>query len=284
MKSALRLASMVTIAVMSVELAAPCVAVARADTPPAATPGSPTVEQLAEKAYQQQAAGNYSESIATYLKAYEISHAGAILFNVAALYDRKLHERELAAEYFRRYLKAPDAEPELVERATTRLTTLKKEAEEARLAEAAQPPPARANENAGPNGQQAQTVQPPAEATHSRTGATMRVTGVVLGVLGLGAIGGSMALGAVAKSKNDEANTVCSGNACTAESGVTSARDAGTFATAATGVFIGGGVLLVAGVALFIAAPKSQGSGAASLQLVPQIGPGGGGLGLHGTF
>jgi hypothetical protein len=282
MKSA-RLASMVTIAVLSVELAAPCAGVARADTPPAAAPASPTVEQLAERAFQQQAAGNYSESIATYLKAYEISHAGAILFNVAAIYDRKLHERDLAAEYFRRYLKAPDAEPELVERATTRLTALKKEAEEARLAEAAQPPPVRQNENgAGAAGQQVAPAN--AEATHSRSGATMRVTGVVLGVLGLGAIGGSMALGALAKSKNDDANLVCKGDACTAQSGVTSARDAGTFATASTGVFIGGAVLLVAGVALFVVAPRSSSPSTASLQVVPQIGPSGGGLGLHGTF
>src|SRR5438132_10258592 len=61
-------------------------------------------EALAREAYAQHAAGSYSESIATYMKAYELSGATAILFNIAAIYDRKLHERALAIEYFRRYL------------------------------------------------------------------------------------------------------------------------------------------------------------------------------------
>src|SRR5690349_16640257 len=54
-----------------------------------------TAEQLANRAYDEHAAGKYPEAIASYLKAYELSNAGVILFNVATIYDRKLHEREL---------------------------------------------------------------------------------------------------------------------------------------------------------------------------------------------
>src|ERR1700729_920445 len=98
-----------------------------------------TVEQLAEKAYQQHAAGKYAESIATYLKAYEISKASETLFNVATIYDRKLNERELAEDYYRRYIRQPDANPDLVRRATERLTTMKREAQEEQARKAALP-------------------------------------------------------------------------------------------------------------------------------------------------
>src|SRR5579864_3196237 len=64
----------------------------------------PSAEDLADLAYKMQEEGQYAEAIGTYTRAYEISGAGAILFNIATIYDRKLHERRLAMEYFRRYL------------------------------------------------------------------------------------------------------------------------------------------------------------------------------------
>src|SRR5258708_15957626 len=90
----------------------------------AQTDSAQTVEQLANLAYEQHAAGKYPEAIATYLKAYEISKAAEILFNVATIYDRKLHERELAADYYRRYIRTPEAHPDLLDRATDGLTGL----------------------------------------------------------------------------------------------------------------------------------------------------------------
>jgi hypothetical protein len=93
----------------------------------AAAPPSPSAQELADRAYELHSAGDFAASIATYLKAYELSNAGVILLNVATIYDRKLHERDLAADYYRRYLHAPDAEPDLVQKATQRLTTLKQE-------------------------------------------------------------------------------------------------------------------------------------------------------------
>src|SRR5262249_23203102 len=75
---------------------------ARADPPPVAEADpARAAEALASEAYAQHLAGRDAEAIGTYLKAYELSHAAAILFNVAMIYDRKLHERALAMDYFR---------------------------------------------------------------------------------------------------------------------------------------------------------------------------------------
>jgi hypothetical protein len=90
-----------------------------------APPPALSAEQLADRAYELHAAGRYVESIAMYLKAYEASNAGVTLLNVATIYDRKLHERALASDYYRRYLRAPDAEPDLVQKANRRLAALK---------------------------------------------------------------------------------------------------------------------------------------------------------------
>ena len=107
----------------------------------AADPQTPeTTEQLAEHAYQLQASGKYAEAVATYLKAYDLSKDALTLLNIARIYDQKLHENELASEYYRRYVMAPDAEPERVKRVTERLTALKHEAEEERARRAAPPP------------------------------------------------------------------------------------------------------------------------------------------------
>jgi hypothetical protein len=92
-----------------------------------APPPALTAEQLADRAYELHAAGRYVESIAMYLKAYAASNASVTLLNVATIYDRKLHERALANDYYRRYVRAPDAEPDLVQKANRRLAALKLE-------------------------------------------------------------------------------------------------------------------------------------------------------------
>ena len=45
-----------------------------------------------------EAEGKHAEAIATYLKVYELSSASVVLLNIANIYDRKLHERELASD------------------------------------------------------------------------------------------------------------------------------------------------------------------------------------------
>jgi hypothetical protein len=265
---------------------------AHADTPPpaAATPAA-TAEQLAEQAYQEHASGKEAEAIATYLRAFELSHAGAILFNVATIYDRKLGERGLAEDFYRRYLVAPDAEPDLVQKATERLTALKKQDEaekSAAIAVAPVPaPPAATGTATAPPPPPAPQPTPlaPTESPASppSDGHALRTAGIVVGAVGIAGVGASLVLGAMAKSKNDDANAVCNGAACSSDRGVTLANQAGSLATASTATFIAGLALVGGGVAMFVLAPRSPGP-VAQWSVSPTVATSGAGLRLAGTF
>lgn len=244
-----------------------------------------TAEQLAAEAYDLHAAGKYPEAIAAYFRAYELSQAGAILFNIATIYDRKLHERQLAADFYRRYLLTPDTEQGLVKKATERLAAMKKEAEEEAAAakkSAAPPPPPEPAPGPAP-------APAPAPAAADRTagggGGALRAVGFTIGAVGLVGVGTSLALGLVAKSNNDQANTYCNGAACTNERGVTAAHQAGDFATASTATFVAGLVLLGGGVTMVLAAPKGSSSATGTrITFGPMIGAAEAGMTAHGTF
>ena len=247
-----------------------------------ARPAPQTEQQLADKAYAQQEAGHYGEAIATYLEAYELSKDGLTLLNVATIYDRKLHEAALAAEYYRRYVLSPDAEPERVKKVTERLTALRREAEEAAQKNVAPPPPL------APMAPAPVVPAPPPPGPVVETasgGSALRTTGVVIGSVGLAGVGAAMVLGYMAKTKNDDANSVCQGSACSSQAGVQSARDAGTFATTATVTFIAGLSLVASGITLFALAPSGAGArSTGSVYLVPSAGTTGGGFSVHGVF
>ena len=257
-------------AVLLVEVAAP--SLARAD----GAQGTPqTVEQLANLAYEQTSAGKYSEAIATYMKAYEAAKAGAILYNIAAIYDRKMHERSLAIEYFRRYLQAPDAEPDFVRKATERLSALKAEVAAEEQARASvhvtalppQPPP-----------------PPEAPVPPPSNGTGLRIAGVVVGAVGLLGLGGGFVLGSLAKSKYDDSNKDCSATSCSSSQGVSLEQQAGNLATWLTVAVVSGGVLLATGITLILVAPHGGHVSTGSLTLTPQASPAGGGLSFQGTF
>jgi len=274
------------------ELGCPgAVRVARAEgpAPSAPSPSTPppstqTVEQLASQAYQQTAAGKYADAIASYMKAYEISKAGAILYNIATICDRKLHERTLAMEYFRRYLQAPDAEPDFARKATERLSVLKAEAAADEKARASAPMPA-------PPLSPAAQPAPPShdETTPSSTdrgagsGSGMLVAGIVVGAVGLLSVGGGLGAGAVAKSKYD--NTYCTATSCSSSQGVSADQQAITFATVSTVAVIAGAVFIAAGIPLLIVGShRTKTQVGSSIMLSPDVTRTGGGLGLQGTF
>jgi len=259
------------------------------------TDSAQTVEQLANLAYEQHAAGKYPEAIATYLKAYEISKAAEILFNVATIYDRKLHERELAADYYRRYIRTPDANPDLVKRATERLSGLKKEAEDeqAKRNAAAAFPPAAAPPAAS-------TAGPATSASRDSVSpgwAGWRTLGIITGAVGLGSVTASVILGGLSKKANDNANSDClgSGAVCASQTGINEAKDAGTFATASTIAFAAGLGLLATGIIMYVAAPSGSSSGSsgasnasnasnATVTFSPTVGTSGGGVSFYGRF
>ncbi len=86
------------------------------------------VEQLAAQARAAYKRGRFEAAIGYYMRAYHIEPAGALLYNIAYVYDRKLNEAELAITYYRRYIQATDAEPDVVERAIARVSALKQRA------------------------------------------------------------------------------------------------------------------------------------------------------------
>jgi hypothetical protein len=249
-----------------------------------------SAEQLAAEAYDLHAAGKYPEAIAAYFRAYELSQAGAILFNIATIYDRKLHERQLAADFYRRYLLAPDTEQGLVKKATERLAALKRETEEEANAKKNIPPPPPPEAAPGPAASPSPAASPNAaeQAPEDKGGGgAVRGVGFTLGAVGLVGLGTGIVLGLVAKSKNDQANTFCHGAACTDQRGVTDAQQAGDFATASTATFIPGLVLLVGGVTMVLAAPSHKGapsSKGTGITFGPMLGTTGAGLSAHGTF
>jgi hypothetical protein len=223
----------------------------------AAPPPAKRAEDLAAAAYDQQAAGKYADAVGSYLEAYKLSGAGVILFNVAIIYDHKLHEESLASEYYRRYLGLADADPDLARKATSRLEALTR-AREAREAasqaaptSSAAPPLASVSSASAPL--PSAVAAPPSEGGGSR-----RTAGIVVGGVGLLALGATAVLSIVAKVQNDDANGYCNGNACTDQRGVDLAKSSGNLATAATVTLIGGAALLAAGVVLYLLSPSTH--------------------------
>ena len=227
-------------------------------------PAPPSAQQLADRAYELHAAGDYAAAIAMYLRAYEASTSAVTLLNVATIYDRKLHEGQLASDYYRRYLRAPDAEPDLVQKATERLTALKQGQESASTRAPASP---NAVDLAAPS-----------------RGRSERTVGIAVGATGLAGVGASLVLALLAKSKNDDANAICDGAACSTDEGVHLAHQAGVLATASTLSFFAGLGLAGGGLALILLAPRPSDSTSSPLALTVVDSPGGAGLGLRGAF
>jgi tetratricopeptide (TPR) repeat protein len=112
--------------------------------------------------------------------------------------------------------------------------------------------------------------------------APWRTVGIVAGAAGLVAIGAGAGMGAVAISKNDESYTLgCVRHGMCTPGGAAARNEAYSNAAVATGLFIGGGVLLAAGVGVILAAPRgSKKTTAAAVVLRFQ----GNGLSVQGAF
>jgi hypothetical protein len=107
-----------------------------------------------------------------------------------------------------------------------------------------------------PGGTETVTVPPlvAAEAPPSPGGA-QRTIGIIVGGLGVVAVGVGTGFALSAKSSYDTARGHCTSNGCS-DASRAKANSAGNTADVATGLFIGGAVALVAGVVLFLTAPR----------------------------
>jgi tetratricopeptide (TPR) repeat protein len=113
-------------------------------------------------------------------------------------------------------------------------------------------------------------------------------TGFVVGGVGVAALGVGGVLGGLALGKASDANDACPGGFCSAE-GNALAGDASTFGNAATGLFVGGGVLAGAGILMLVLAPWDADSKEGSAEepakaALSFYSPAELGLGLSGKF
>ncbi len=168
---------------------------------PNANGAEPTAAELSDQAYARYEAADYSGAVALYMKAYSISVDSRILFNVAQIYDKKVQDRDLALEYYRRYLKSTTTEVDLVKKATERVTELQRQVDEPKPA---QPQPTATASSApqtsatgvaqGPTAAPAVTMVPTAQAA---SGPQVWIGYGVAGLFAAGAVvTGALALSA----------------------------------------------------------------------------------------
>jgi tetratricopeptide (TPR) repeat protein len=156
----------------------------------------PTAAQLSDQAFARYEAGDFPGAVAFYMKAYALNVDPRVLFNVAQIYDKKVQDRDLALEYYRRYLKSTTTEVDLVRKATERVTELQRQQDErAKPAAPAQPatPPVAPPQVTPPALVPAPIAPPPGGEAESSPRTWIGYT--TAGVLGIGAaVTGSLAL------------------------------------------------------------------------------------------
>jgi serine/threonine-protein kinase len=123
----------------------------------------------------------------------------------------------------------------------------------------------------------------PARDPRTRSGQTQRTLGLVVGGLGVLGVGAGAYFGLRAIAKNDDAARLCGDSTrCATLDGQTRSEEALHAATLANISFIGGGVLLASGAALFLLAPRSN--PITGLRLSPALAPRSARLFVTGDF
>jgi hypothetical protein len=109
----------------------------------------------------------------------------------------------------------------------------------------------------------------------------VHVSGLVIGLLGAAGLGASVAMGVVAKSKDDEAGELCAAPGGCDPVALAINDDARALGTVGTGVFIGGAVLAAGGTTMLVIALLTDDASeepAMALFITPQV------IGAHGSF
>jgi tetratricopeptide (TPR) repeat protein len=232
-----------------------------ADDTAAADPSS--VSQSERRAADAFAAYNkkeYAAAIALYLEAYDAAPSGSILYNIARIYDMKLHNRPSAIAFYRRYVADPSAQDDLIDISNQRLRELRNAEIATAKAGALADDGAGRTDGGTVRGRDA-LPRAAHDAGEERRGgwSTLRWTGVALGAAGLLGVGVGGGFGLAAMSRAGTAKDQCDGNACVSQQGVDAARTARRDATVANIGFAGGGALLLTGVALYFLGGEKAG-------------------------
>lgn len=214
---------------------------------------------LADQAFAKYEAGAYAEAVALYMQAYEKSVDSRILFNVAQIYDKKVQDRDLAIDYYRRYLKSTTTEPGLVVTATERITELLRQQQSEPVNKPPpedKPPPKPANDK---------PVEP-APAPAESSSPPFFIGWIVTGVLG----GGAVVTGALALDASSELDELTYAGPPTEDADSLASRSealAGATDGLIAGALVAGAVTLVLQLTY-----KPSTNKAASVWVVPSVG------------
>lgn len=134
------------------------------------------------------------------------------------------------------------------------------------------------------------TTEPEAAVPTSKSeaadpGKTQRLLGIGLGTAGIVGLGVGAVFGGLAIAKNNETldpngDYACTATGCPTQGGIDATNTALTFATVADVGLIAGGVLLAAGVTLYLTAPRAR----ETVRLSPLVSTSGASLSLTGAF
>lgn len=239
-----------------------------------------TVEAYASKGFEAAKEGRYREAVTLYLRGYELSPLSSILFNVAVIYDRRLREPQVAMDYYRRYLAAPDVDRELAKRASVRIeqmTEVARPAVELLAEKSAEPAPVVAP---------APAAQPMVSVPQVETiplGKRPGFWGALgLGVVSVGAIAAGLTFGLSAWRLRDDANRVCGPVTCPTIQGVQATQQALTAANLANGLVIGGVAVGVGALIWGLLTPSTSTTATLTTSVVPNAT--GGTFVLGGTY
>ncbi len=228
-------------------------------------PVAERVELLAEEAARLYEEKKYEQAVSRYLEAYKLTPTAAILYNVAYIYDKKVKDPAVAMQFYRRYVAAPDADPKVVERATTRLRELKDLLLKDRVTvPTPTPKPTPAKPTPGP-------VGPPAKAYADDPGLSRSTWGWIVAGSGAAVAGGGGILGLVASGTQEE--FASSRDAATKED----LRSKGQTQALLADVMMGVGVAAVlTGVVLVLtdSSPEEISAGGVRIGISPGLSPG----------
>jgi len=225
---------------MGLLLNAPGVAAARETDGAEADQAVSHAEQKAAQAFDAYQGKRFAEAVALYIEAYEASPNADILYNIARIYDTKLGDRPLALNFYRRYITDPGAVADRVQLANERLVSLR----DAELAATRGP-----SEAGAPS--PAPRVAAPAPAAPAPGWTGSELTGTILGVTGIVALGVGTGFGFAAMSETKTMRQLCDGSLCSEQAGIDAAESAEQYARISTIGFVSGGVLLALGAAFY---------------------------------
>lgn len=239
-------------------------------------------EQKAAQAFEAYRTKRFAEAVALYLDAYKAAPSADVLYNVARIYDAKLGDRPLAISFYRRYIADPGAVTDRIQLANERLVALR----DAELAASRSPEP----EPVPPAQSPSSDVRADTASLSSEPGwQTAEVTGVILGITGVVALGVGTGYGIAAMNETDTVRDICPNDVCSSQRGIDAADSAADHATVSTIAFASGGALLALGAVCYFWLGERPAEGprhtsSKGLQLAVGQRPGGLALELGGAW